>query len=160
MQTFSFMRRNSSNKKSLSPTKIGLIVLAIIIYCSFSDIVMWLPPLLGLFFALAVKSYEQKQYNLIYLYCGFFLFLEANKDFPTFSTILFFFFSIEFVINYAKKIINNEKVLLALLVTWAYLGFYVFLKLMGNFFDIELPPLNWWWAFYIAVEIILAWIFV
>ena len=71
MQTFSSMRRNSTDKKNLT---IFFIVIGIVVYVSISDIFYLLPPLFGVAYVLTQEKYESRFWSVLFLSSLFYLF--------------------------------------------------------------------------------------
>ncbi len=142
MQTFSTMRRNSTDKKNL---KIFFLIFILVIYLSLTDIFYFLPPLFGVMYVITQEKYEEHSF-------GFFYFLV-----PFFSVILFIAMSFEILLPKFRKFFGYSKVFIPLFITYAYLGYFAFLKIFGYFLDIDMPQISWLVGLYIACEIVLIW---
>ena len=85
MQTFSSMRRNSTDKKNLT---IFFIVIGIVVYVSISDIFYLLPPLFGVAYVLTQEKYESGDFGAFYFLVPFFLYQNrAGKKMYLFGTV-------------------------------------------------------------------------
>lgn len=156
MQTFSTMRRNSTNKKNL---KIFFLVCVLIGYTALTDIFYFLPPLLGVMYVLAQENYEAHSFEIFYFLVPFFIYFEASKNLPFLSIILFIALSFQIVLPKFRKFFGHNKIFIPLFIAYAYLGYFLFLDFFGYFFDIDVPQISWLIGFYIACEIVLIWLF-
>ncbi|WP_301006633.1 hypothetical protein [Helicobacter sp. UBA3407] len=136
------MRRNSTDKKNL---KIFFLIFILVIYLSLTDIFYFLPPLFGVMYVITQEKYEEHSF-------GFFYFLV-----PFFSVILFIAMSFEILLPKFRKFFGYSKVFIPLFITYAYLGYFAFLKIFGYFLDIDMPQISWLVGLYIACEIVLIW---
>lgn len=154
MQTFSTMRRNSTDKKNL---KIFFLIFILVIYLSLTDIFYFLPPLFCVMYVITQEKYEEHSFGFFYFLVPFFLYFEASKGLPFFSVILFIAMSFEILLPKFRKFFGYSKVFIPLFITYAYLGYFAFLKIFGYFLDIDMPQISWLVGLYIACEIVLIW---
>ncbi|KAB0575211.1 hypothetical protein F7P74_03600 [Helicobacter pullorum NCTC 12824] len=156
MQTFSSMRRNSTDKKNLT---IFFIVIGIVVYVSISDIFYLLPPLFGVAYILTQEKYESGDFGAFYFLVPFFIFFEASKGLPFLSTILFMAFSFKVILPKFRKFFGYSRILTPLFILYGYFGYFAFLNFFGAIFDYNVPEFSWILGFYALIEIILVWLF-
>lgn len=156
MQTFSNVRRNSTNQKNL---KYFVFILGLVVYISLTDIFYLLPPLFGVMYVLAQENYEEHSVQAFYFLVPFFLYFEASKGLPFLSIILFMAVSFEVILPKFRKFFGYSKVFIPLFIVYAYLGYFAFLKFFGWFLEIDMPQVSWLVGLYIACEVTLIWLF-
>lgn len=156
MQTFSTMRRNSTDKRYL---KIFFICVGLILYLALSDMYYFLPPLFGVAYVLAQESYENDAFGFFYFLVPFLIYFESSKQLPLFSTLLFMAFSFKIILPKFRKFFGYYKFFIPLFIAYAYFGFYAFIYIFSILFDFRIPQFSWIFAFYIACEVVLVWFF-
>lgn len=152
MQTFSNLRRDSSNKEIL---KTLLFLVATIFYISLSDIYYYLPPLFGIAFILYIKFTEEKRYLYLLPLGIFLLFFEANKGYLFLSSVLFFIFSYYVVVPKIENYLNIKKYIIPIYVIYSYIFFHIFIFLLHLIFRLEPPNFHIIILYYIAIEILI-----
>lgn len=139
MQALSSMRRNSSYKESLK----ALALLALIVsYGALTDILYYLPPLLGVAFVLFCRFLERGQPHYIVPIFVFLLFFEATKGFLWLSSIIFFVLSYYLVALKVRQWVRCQKCLIPFLVLYAYFGFYLFAGALGYLLGVSVPDIS------------------
>lgn len=156
MQTFSTMRRNSTDKRNL---RIFFLVLFFLFYVAITDIYYILPPLFGVAYVIAQEKYEEQSFWIFYFIVPFFIYFEANKGLPLFSTLLFMFFSFKIILPKFRKFFGYSKIFIPLFIVYAYFGYFAFLYIFSGLFNVETPQFSWLLALYAGIEILLIWVF-
>lgn len=156
MQTFSTMRRNSTDKKYL---RIFALILAILLYLALTDMYYFLPPLFGIGYVLAQEYYEERSFGIFYILVPLFVYFESNKQLPIFSTLLFMAFSFKIVLPKFRKFFGNSKAFIPLFIAYAYFGYFAFLYLFSYFIDLKIPDFSWILILYVVCEVVLIWFF-
>lgn len=156
MQTFSTMRRNSTDKKNL---RIFFLVVFFIVYVAITDIYYLLPPLFGVTYVITQEKYEEHSFEIFYFFVPFFLYFEASKGLPFLSTLLFMLFSFKILLPKFRKFFGYSKIFIPFFIFYAYFGYFAFLYFFGWLFDIQIPQFSPFLALYAGIEVILIWIF-
>ncbi len=156
MQTFSTMRRNSTNQTNL---RIIFLVVFFVIYVAITDIYYFLPPLFGIAYVIAQEKYEEQSFGIFYFFVPFFIYFEANKGLPLLSTLLFIFFSFKILLPKFRKFFGYNKIFIPLFIFYAYFGYFSFLYFFGWLFDEQVPQFSTLLALYAGIEVLLVWIF-
>ncbi|MBX7490583.1 hypothetical protein K4G58_04100 [Helicobacter sp. Faydin-H64] len=156
MQTFSTMRRNSTDKRNL---RIFFLVIFSIVYIAITDIYYFLPPLFGVVYVIAQEKYEEQSFGTFYFFVPFFLYFEASKGLPLLSTLLFILFSFKILLPKFRKFFGYSKIFIPLFIFYAYFGYFAFLYFFGWLFDTPVPQFSLLLALYAGIEVFLIWIF-
>lgn len=152
MQTFSRVQRDSAYKKTLKTT---IALLLIVIYGALTDMLPYLPPLLGIAFARFCRLMDREEVHYLLPLAVFLVFFEANKDFLLGSSLVFFFASYHWLMPRVKLFFGCQKCLAPLMVVYTYLGFYLFSFFVGAIFGVQTPSLTLPIFYFIIVESIL-----
>jgi hypothetical protein len=121
-------------------------------YISISSIYLLLPPLLGVLFYFYIDAAERGHLYTLVLVLLMLMFLEAEKGFALFSTIIYFLIAYRLIIPrlhqyvYCRWCRNLTYVLLA------YLGYWLFALLIAQVFWMPLPSFDWHILYYILIE--------
>jgi len=154
MQTFSYMRRDSSYQANL---KRVLLFAALLVYESITSIYTYLTPLYGFFFVYLIFNIEKKQkiliVTLLFLYMIFF---EADKGFFLFSSIIFFAFFYLIAVENIIKLFHCKKCILTIFVVSGYIGIYLFNVFLSIIFETELPQFGIEYLIYMIIDSLIA----
>lgn len=153
MQTFSDMQRNFTYKEVIGGT---LALLLLTVYESISSILYLLPPLIGAAFYMFVDFAEKKQIFKLSLLILFLFMIEADKGLMFGTLLLFFTLAYYLLIPYIKTIVSSEIVYKITLVLVAYIGYFLFLTLIGLFVKETLFDFSWILFYYALFETLLA----
>jgi hypothetical protein len=147
MQTFSYLQRNIYDKNNLA---LGTAWLGLFLWGSITKLNPYLPPLFGFLLAGAMVI-KNKEYVIgIFAY---FLFFEADRGYFLFSTWLFFYIHIKFIMPLIASVIDCKKCLLVISVAIGYLLYYFLLFCLGAIFLEKLHIFTLFPVFvYIAIE--------
>jgi len=145
------MRRDIADKSYL---KAFIVAFVIVIYESLSDMYYALPPLLGVAFVLADEAYRNNNRYLLASLVLFLLLFEATKGFLFFSTVIFFYLSFVLILPMIRQFLICKKCLNPLFVTYAYLGYYLFIQFLGALFNFIPPDFSPIIIYYILIEIL------
>jgi len=123
------MQRNSIDSKI---TTLSWLIF-LIIYESLSTIYIYLPPLFGIMLSYLYVRKNEKSYFLVLI---FLLFFESNHSFFLFSTWLFLWVLIKFIMPLVENVLDCNRCLQIGAVWFSYFGFYAFIRvfnfLIGN----------------------------
>lgn len=125
MQTVSNMQRIGINNKSV---ELLLWLFIIVIYESLVTVYPYFPPLFGLMMAYLWAKDDEKTFFLIFLAL---LFFEANHSLLIFSTWLFAWMFIKFIMPLAEENIVCRKCLHVFAASASYIGFYFFITIFN-----------------------------
>jgi len=154
MQTFSNLRRNRNDYQPLAVFGYFLLFIA---YEAMSTIYPYLPPLFGVMLTLLLLRPEEKVYFFVLPYL---LFFEADHGYLIFSTWAFAFLFLRFIMPTIQEKIICVRCIHVIAVAIAYSGYYAFAALGDFIIHNGTLDVNYWMIlFYIAIESILALIF-
>ena len=149
MQTFSYLQRNSFDKKNIK--EFFLFILSII-YGALTSIYPILPPFLGIAFLIFLNKNRPLVSSYIFLYT---LFFEINFSLPLFSTFLFFILLKHIILKF-YKIISYKTLVKVLSIIIFYLLYPLFLYFIHKVFNTNYFYINLNYLFYIIFEIVVA----
>ncbi len=149
MQTFSNMRRNSTHKETLKAIALFTLIIS---YGALTDMLYYLPPLLGVAFVLFCRFMDKQQYHYLLPIVLFLLFFEATKGFFWLSAVLFFFLSYYLVIPRIRNLLGCEKCLVPIFVFYAYFGFYALVHIVVLFLGLHAPEFSWMLLYFALFE--------
>lgn len=153
MQTLSSMQRNLANNQ---PLKILFYVLAFGVYSSLSSIYPLLPPLLGVLFLLFAKSISRSGNSLFIISISLCLLIfEANFGYLLFSTLIYFYLILKFVLPKIEQNFSCEMCVKFSYIFLAYIGYSLFLVLFANIFLLEAPSLSYYVIYYMIIEFLI-----
>jgi len=146
------MQRSISHNKSLNPL---IYILVFVVYISLSSVYLFLPPLLGLLFFLFSRAIDRAD-SLSVLWISFALLLfEANFGYALFSSIIYFYIVKKFFMPSLEQSFYCGGCIKISYILFAYIGYFLFLLLLGNIFMLETPKLNYYIIYYIVIEFFL-----
>lgn len=154
MQTFSSMRRNSTNHQYIRHT---LFVAILFLYQIAGSVNTFLSPLIGVFFVYLLKNinkeYKKTKDNIsIYLSFAYLIFFELNRGFYLFSTIILFFLILLFLKKRVISIFKSENWIITIFVISTYLGIYILNNIFCYLQEKELYPFSFIYIFYILID--------
>ena len=157
MQALSYMRRNSTYNKILTP--LLWFVLAIV-YANISSFWIYATPLIGVAFYYVITHIDdEKEYFKIALIFLYSVYIEIDRSLIPFS---FFLFVILFYKNFFevfKKNIYCQNCLIVIYVVIGYLGYYGFNLFLSYLFDLTLPKFGINYLYYMLSDIALIMVF-
>ncbi len=128
MQAFSYLQRKINDQDYLT---LGLIWLVFFVWESLSNLYPYMPPMFGLLITAAVVV-QGRQFTIGLF--AFLLFFEADHSYFLFSTWLYYYFHVNFLVPLISAFVDCKKCLLVLSVVTAYLLYYTMLFLLGAVF--------------------------
>ncbi|RAX58877.1 hypothetical protein CCZ01_01390 [Helicobacter monodelphidis] len=146
------MRRNRFSKEAIKTT---LLLLAILAYGALSDILYWLPPLLGVAFILFCEFMDKGKVHYAVPLLVYLLFFEASKGFPFLSTIIFFFIVYFLIIPHIRYLVHSGKYLLPFYALFIYYSYFLFCYFLGSFMGIDVPEMSWILILFSVIEAII-----
>ena len=130
--------------------------LLLIVYESLSTLYVYLPPLFGLLLAYLYAKQDEKIYVFVFAYL---LFYEANHSHIIFSTWLFAWLFLKFIMPLAEENIVCKRCLHVLGIVVAYFGFYLFTSVFNFLLGIQGDEYEYLLLiYYIVVESLLVFI--
>lgn len=137
-------------------TFLGLIYLtAFAMYISISSIYLIMPPLLGVLFYHYIDAAEREQLYTLVLLLLMLLFLEAEKGFALFSTIIYFFIAYRLIIPRLHQYVYCRWCRNLIYMVLAYLGYWLFALLVAQVLWMPLPAFDWHLLYYILIEFLI-----
>ncbi len=157
MQTLSNLRRSRFNYQ---PLILLLLFLGALVYESIGTIYPLLSPLLGVGFYYWIQnsSHKEKQFTL-FLFFGYTLFFELDREMIFFSFILLTLSYYLFFANYLKEAISCEVCLIILYILYTYLGYYLLNYFLAFLFNIALPTFDVVYFIYMISDFIVILLF-
>jgi len=146
------MQRSISDKKSLTPL---FYTALFIIYTALSGIYLFLPPLFAILYIYFAKALKQEDAFSLFLVSICLLFFEAQNSYLLFSTIIYFSFIYRYIVPKIKKNFNCDLCVKLSIVVLVYIGFFLFCSLLANIFLLQMPSMNYYIIYYIAVEFLI-----
>jgi len=128
MQAFSYLQRNIHDKNYITLWSIWL---ALFVWGAMTKLNPYLPPLFGFLLAGAMILKNREYVIGIFAY---FLFFEADRGYFLFSTWLFFYLHINFIMPLISSVVDCKKCLLVVSVAVGYLLYYFLLFCLGALF--------------------------
>lgn len=152
MQALSRMQRSISNQNSLTPFAYTAVF---IMYTALSGIYLFLPPLFAVLYIFFAKALKQEDVVSLFLVALCLLFFEAQNSYLLFSTIIYFSLIHRYVVPKIKKNFNCDLCVKFSIVVLVYIGFFLFGSLLANVFLLEMPSINYYIIYYMAVEFLI-----
>lgn len=143
------------NRAYQNPLILTLFALAFVVYEALGMRELFLPPLFGLLFYFYVRALDTSDALLFFLTLFMLLIAEVSKGFWTFSSVIFYTLSYFLLLPWIRTAVLCKACLNGIIVTYAYLGYWLFLVLMSNMFALPAPHLDWRGLFYIAIEFVI-----
>lgn len=162
MQTFSGMRRNSSDLQFVG---YAFGILLLFAYEVATTLFVYLPPLIGLFFTYMVIEYLRWSKSYVefgfgwYLSIAFLLFAEQVHGYYIFSSLVAFFIFFYFMVDWLFATMKYRKTLLVIIVAFGYLSTYGVSNLINYIQNLPFLYIGYEYGVYVVLESILAIIF-
>lgn len=162
MQTFSNMRRNSTNQKSIIPIKW---VLFLILYQMATSLYPYLTPLIGFTFCyllfLSEDEEKTREEDTLkkYLAYGYLVFANLNKGFFLFSGLLTFFLFYHLLSEWISTSFKCKNCIIFAFVASGYLGIFGINNLLAYMLNQEFFTFGWEYGLYIICDFFIALIF-
>lgn len=153
------MRRNSSDKKDIIVISEFFLL---IIYQVVTSIYGFLTPLLGICFCYLVvlKTQASKQFKKdetqFYLLVLYIIFIELNKGFYLFSSLITLFLFFEFFSEWINSLFKNINFKISAYVISGYVGIYGINNLFAYILNEDFFHLGFEYIFYICSDILLS----
>ena len=153
------MRRDRSDKKSINYLWLGV---GLVIYQISTSLYTYLTPLLGLFFCYVIllkddeeRTKEERPLEW-YLAFSYIIFIELNKGFYLFSSIIFFMLFYTIMVDWMRTAFKCKNCILIAFITSGYLGIYGMNNLLAYVMNESFFVIGWEYALYIACDSIIA----
>lgn len=144
------MQRSITYKKSLGTT--FFYVVAFVVYSSIATIYPFIPPFFAILYVLFLRALEKEDFITLVAVSFCLLIYEANNGYILFSSLVYFYLLYKLVMP--KLYINfscNNCIKVSYIVL-SYLGYFLFLSLLGNIFLLPLPNIDYYIIYYIIIE--------
>ena len=149
MQAFPDMQRSLTYKSAL---RYALWSLLYALYVSLGSIYLFLPPLLALLFFFFHEALRRESSVMLFFIVIDILVLEAQKDFLTFTLIIYFLLLERFLVPKIEQSINSRHLRNFLYVLLAYGGYVLFAALLSQIFLIPGISFDFYILYYIVIE--------
>ncbi|AQW81665.1 hypothetical protein [Campylobacter pinnipediorum] len=134
-------------------------ILLLFAYEMLTTILVYLPPLFGIFFTYMVIEYARKQQRTYiefgfgwYLSIAFLLFAEQVHGFYIFSTIITFFIFFYFIVDWLFSTMKYRNLILIIFVTSGYIGTYLVNNAINYIQNNDFLYLDIEYIIYIVIE--------
>jgi hypothetical protein len=149
------MRRDISDYKSL--IRIVLFV-TLIVYQVLTSINHYLTPLFGVVMTYIILNFNKnRKFSLFLAFTYIFLF-EINHGFIPLSSLVLFFFLYKLMVTISKENKYNDFTIVSFCIALSYIGYFLLNIFLQSTFGIETASLSWFYALYIFVDIVIAFI--
>ena len=140
MQAFSYLQRNIADQNYLKLFLIGVLLFA---YLALSALNPYVPPLFGVFIVIA---YFVRERYVIWFILAYLLFFELDRGYYLFSSWLFLFLYVYYVIPLVNSFLDCRRCIAALTAFFAYPTYFFMLNAIDMFFlkevvTVSLAPL-------------------
>jgi len=143
------MQRSLSHQKPLVPF---VYIVLFILYSSLSTMYLFLPPLLSVLYILFSKALQREDTLAIFLISLCLIVFEVNFGYMLLSTIVYFYLLHKFIMPKIAQNFSCKGCILFFAVVMSYLGYFLFLVLIGNIFMIATPHISYYIIYYIILE--------
>jgi hypothetical protein len=143
------MQRSISHQKSLVP--FGYVAL-FVLYSSLSTMYLFLPPLFSVLYILFARTLEEQNPLHTFLIFLCLIIFEVNFGYILFSSIAFFYLLKKVIMPKIEKNFSCRWCIRLSLVTLVYVGYFLFLSLIGSIFMLSVPHLSYYIIYYIIIE--------
>ncbi len=146
------MQRNSAYQTLI----LGFaLFVAYIGYVSLSSIYLILPPLFGLLFIHFIRAFDRGRFDVLLLIALMLIIFELEKGYLLISSLIFFGLMYHIAVPRYRQFFNCLWCLDLIYIASAYIGYWLFLMLIGNVFWMQTPAIDWHVLLYILLEFIL-----
>ncbi len=128
MQAFSYLQRNITDKNYIKLSAIGAFF---VLYLLLSTLNPYIPPLFGV---LLVAVYFVQKKEFIWFALLYLLIFEVDRGYYLFSSWLFMFFYIYYLIPFVSKFLDCKRCIASLAAFCAYPLYYFFINTIDAFF--------------------------
>ncbi len=146
------MQRSITYKNPLAPL---LYVALFALYSSLSSIYLFLPPLLAVLFIVYANALKKEDFSLVVFIGICLVIVEANNDYPLFSTIMYFTLAYKFIMPKIEQNFNCNSCVKISYSLLGYIGYYLFLLILSEIFLLPPPSVNYYIIYYIVIEFFL-----
>lgn len=152
MQTFSDMQRSRFDQNTLVG---AATVISFTLYEALSMQFLYLPPLFGILFFLMISALDAQNLRLFLTVSGMLMIAEVAKGYVLFGSVVFYTFSYFIVLPRVRNVVSCRICLNAIIVTYAYMGYWGFQLLLSRMFAQPTPMMDGYVFFYLFIEILL-----
>lgn len=157
MQTFSSMRRNSTDQNY-----VGLLTFSVLLFVAqmLSSLYPFIPSLMGFLFCYVILYVHDENEKLpLFLAFAYLCFYDVYKGFYLFSSVILFFLFYRFARENIQQKTSCQNCILALYVIVGYLGHYLINVCLAYFFNTSFPYFSNHYFYLIGVDSLLAFLF-
>ena len=154
MQTFSGMRRNSSNPDYI---RLFLAVVVFGLLQILSNSFIFFPTFPAVFFVYIVLNIDNEEKLLYILFSFLYLsFYELNKGFYLFSSLIFFIIFYTVFVDKIRSSFTCKNCILAVYVLSFYLGEFFVNALISYILNREIPTFSTEYLYYMAFDFVVS----
>jgi len=157
MQTFSRMRRNSTDQNVVELFLICTLLFAGLVL---SSIYTWIPSFAGFLFCYSMLAFKQENARfplfLVFVYLALY---DMHKGFFLFSYALLFALFYPLATQKLQYMTSCENCILTVYVTVGYLGHFLLNLILAYFFNMPFPYFSNHYFYAIAIDALLAFAF-
>lgn len=146
------MQRSITHQNSLTTL---FYVVGYVIYSSIATIYPFLPPLFAVLFVLFLKALEEENFKNLILVSFCLLIFEANNGYILFSSITFFYILHKLVMPKIHLNFSCPNCIKVSYILLSYIGYFLFMSLLGNIFLFPLPDISYYIIYYIVIEFLI-----
>jgi len=147
------MRRSIIDYRPIVPI---LLVVGLVLFESITSLFTFVSPLMGVVFLYLVTNIKDKEkLNINIVLLLYLLYVEVDRGFIVFSSLMVFIIFYEFVYNDLVSSIGCKKCLKAVIIVIFYFMFYTINLIISLIFDLNLPVLDITYLVYMITDIVL-----
>ena len=146
------MQRNRADQNALAWF---LPALLFIVYEALAMRYLFLPPLFGVLFFLYIRALDAQNAPGVVFVLMMLVVAEAAKGYLLLSTAVFYTLSYFFLLPKLRSAVSCRLCLNALIVAYAYIGYWAFAFLFAHMFALPAPHFDFRVLFYILIEFFL-----
>jgi len=143
------MQRNRTDQNSLAWIVPALLFIA---YEALAMRYLFLPPLFGVLFFLYIRALDTQNATDFIVVLLMLLVAETSKGYLLLSTAVFFTISYFLLLPKLRSIVSCRLCLNGIIVTYAYIGYWLFAFLFARMFALPAPQIDFRVLFYILIE--------
>ncbi len=154
MQTFSGMRRNSSDSHYI---KLFLLVILFGLLQILSSSFIFFPTFASVFFVYIILNIDNEE-KLLYIFFSFLYlsFYELNKGFYLFSSLIFFIIFYTVFVDKIRSSFTCKNCIIAIYIISFYLGEYFVNVMISYILNRDFPTLSTEYLYYIAFDFVVS----
>jgi membrane-associated HD superfamily phosphohydrolase len=121
-------------------------------YSAIGSIYLFLPPLFAVVGYLFYRTLERHELGMLIIILFFLLMIEAERGFWFGSSVLYFTLLSRYAMPKLLQNMRCEWCIKGLFVFFAYMGYWIFMKIINSVLLLNPPMLDWHIVFYMLIE--------